>query len=264
MRTGSRRLGDWRTGLILAGLPWLAAGADIPAELRATEARIEAAYQARDADALQAVIDELQQDAGSNWWGRYYLAFADYRLGVVAAEDGDRARDALNRCIDGLKALTDEDGLDAGQQAEAEGLLAACYGNSAAYYALRAPVRGRRSQAALDRALEVGASSPRVLLIDGLAYFSRPAMFGGSKTRARDRFDGAVQLFAERPVPEPGEPGWGQAEAWFFLAAARAETEDPAGAREALARARELAPGYQDALELENQLAAADGAGSAP
>ncbi len=264
MRRGSRWSGGWWTVLGLVCLPCLGASAATPGELRATEARIEAAYQARDAEALQAIIDELPDAVGSDWWGRYYAALANYRLGVAAAQDEDRARDALNRCIDELKALTSEAGIAADQAAEAGALLAACYGNSAAYYALRAPVRGRRSQAALDRALELGASNPRVLLIDGLAYFSRPAIFGGSKTRARDQFDGAVRSFAERPEPGPGEPGWGRAEAWFFLAAARAQTDDPAGARKALARALELAPGYRDALELQAQLPAAVDEGAGP
>ncbi len=67
MRRGSRWSGGWWTVLGLVCLPCLGASAATPGELRATEARIEAAYQARDAEALQAIIDELPDAVGSDW-----------------------------------------------------------------------------------------------------------------------------------------------------------------------------------------------------
>jgi hypothetical protein len=80
------------------------------------------------------------------------------------------------------------------------------------------PTYGRRVQTALDRARALDASDPYYLLVDGQSLLYRPAVFGGSPSRALDRFRRLRAALAARPAAgiHPVE-----AEVWIWMAMRR-------------------------------------------
>ena len=102
---------------------------------------------------------------------------------------------------------------------------------------------GMRSGAAMGRAKALGPDNPRVRLLEGIAAFHTPSMFGGGHEAALEHFLAAIELFAE-DAPEPPLPAWGHAEAYAWLGQTHAALGQADEARAAYERALELEPGY--------------------
>ena len=240
----------WLLALVApAGL--LAAEPDA-ARLLSLRDRLDTAVAAADRATLMEIGESLEQLAGD--WARYYLVYTHSRLGeLLIDEDRKQAKRYLNRCIDELKDLLQ----DQPEHAEALALQAGCYGLSSALYMLRAATRGMAADRALQRARKIAPDNPRVLLQEGISLLYRPAAFGRDVKQARARFQAAAEGFASWEPPSVLAPRWGEAEAWLYLGRAWRALEQPAEARAALLRALEITPGYRAA---ERELAALESA----
>lgn len=86
--------------------------------------------------------------------------------------------------------------------------------------------------------------SPRVKMFKGMMYLNTPGMFGGDKPEAVKLLNSTVQQY-DRAKPVAGALQWGHAMAWAWLAQARQQTGDLAGAREAVDAALKIAPDYR-------------------
>lgn len=84
--------------------------------------------------------------------------------------------------------------------------------------AWRIPALGRRADGLLDRARSLDSSDPFVLLVEGQSLLYRPALFGGSASRALDRFTTLRDRLREHP--EPGLPLI-EAEVWVWYTLTR-------------------------------------------
>ena len=134
--------------------------------------------------------------------------------------------------------------------AEGLALRSACQSLPLAGGGLHVPFAGHRPRKDLDRALELAARNPRVLLIDAVADYQLPPSQGGNKERAVTKLRRTVAAFeTERGGPEP-LPGWGAAEAYYFLGRDLLENGDAVGARDALEHALLLVPQYAQAKRL--------------
>lgn len=99
------------------------------------------------------------------------------------------------------------------------------------------------------RALELGASSPRVVMMDAGMIFNMPPEAGGSKEKGLERWKQAVELFereAKAGSADPLRPDWGLAIAYgglsqLYLRMTPPEVEH---AREAAAAALKLRPDF--------------------
>lgn len=85
------------------------------------------------------------------------------------------------------------------------------------------PTLGRRSQRLLDRAVAADPTDPFVLLIEGQSLLYRPALFGGDKQAALDRFRRLRQVLADHQ-----EVGLSVEEAQLWEWYALVELDDPA------------------------------------
>ncbi|MCC5794824.1 MAG: hypothetical protein JJT85_08830 [Chromatiales bacterium] len=231
--------------LLAAGPGWAAGDASL---LDALQERISAAWHAQDIDGLEAARAEalaFQGEGEIAFLAGYYAALASFRIGDLVADNRRRARDAFDACIDELEALLDE-GVGGELAAEGHALLAGCYGNSAAFYRPpRVIMRGNRAQRNLERAAELAADNPRVILQDALSDYSRPAMFGGDVELAAQKLDSVAGIFDEgRDVPA-GHPTWGAPDTWLYIGRIRAAVGDTEGASAAFSRALELAPDFR-------------------
>jgi tetratricopeptide (TPR) repeat protein len=207
--------------------------------------RIEQAYNARDSQAIEAVVTELklagkasrQEDTAT-----YYAAFARLRQSALPGIPKDRARDYLEQCIDELEPLVKR----RRDHAQSRALYASCLGASVTYHVLRAATRGMASAREMSAALRTAPDNPWVVLQDAVSDFLTPAMFGGNKERALGKLYRAEQLFvASRPTGSGG-PVFGEGETWLYIGRVRLALGQKAEAREALERARSLAPASAD------------------
>ena len=226
-----------------------------PVDWRDVESRIQYGFYTEDARALENVAAGLVADEEPGGLHDYYTALAAWRLAQLRRTQRGTPGTAelAQKCVRALDAFL------AAQSDSASGLAlrAACavtplVGGAAAPFALHRPRRD------VQRALQLAAHDPRVLLIDASLDQDLTSVQGGNRERALGTLRRAVSAFeAEREGPEP-VPGWGAAEAYLYLARNLLEHADALGARDALEHALLLAPQYAQARRLLAQLTAQD------
>jgi cytochrome c-type biogenesis protein CcmH/NrfG len=217
-------------------------------ELDALRLQIEQSYYARDVAGIESAREALAagRTPANADTAIYYAAYARFRQAMLVADDKQQARRYLDDCIADLEALV----ASRPDDARAHAMLASCYGTSAQYYLVRAPARGMKAGRHLERALELAPDDPWVILQDAIADYSRPAAFGGSKERARQKFERAAGLFASSSVPGgKAQPSWGEAETWLYLGRLHRDAGRMADARQALEKALAVSPGNKDVQE---------------
>ena len=127
--------------------------------------------------------------------------------------------------------------------AETHALLASATGSMIGESMLRGIRFGMRASAAEDRAVELGATNPRVLLLRAVSAWYKPSAFGGGEQKARDLLQQALRAFATDAPARP-LPAWGHAEAYAWLGQMEAKAGRRDAARAAYDRALALAPDY--------------------
>jgi tetratricopeptide (TPR) repeat protein len=226
--------------IALAGLP--ASGAE---SLLPYRDRIEQGYNARDTQVIETTIAELEKaGSASNQQdlATYYTAFARLRQSAIPGTDKGRARGYLEQCIDGLEPLLER----RSDYAQARALYASCLGASANYYVLKAATRGIAAGREMSAARKLAPDNPWVVFQDAVSDFLTPAMFGGNRARALDKLKRAEQLFvASRPTGSM-EPVFGESETWLYMGRVYLAEGKRDQAREALEKARTLAPESAD------------------
>ena len=210
---------------------------------RDVESRVQYAYYTEDTAALEHLQGVLAADESQDALRHYYAALLEWRLALLtsrpAAAGAVPVRHA-QRCVGELDAaLTARDDF-----AEALALRALCLESGGA-----ATLTGYRAHRDLERALQLAAGNPRVLLADAMSdYQLAPAR--GNKERALGKLRHTVAAFeAERGGVEP-LPAWGAAEAWWLLARDLLDHADPVAARDALEHALLIAPEFAEARRL--------------
>ncbi|MFN8573561.1 MAG: tetratricopeptide repeat protein [Gemmatimonadaceae bacterium] len=199
-----------------------------------------AAGQVTLVDEAIAVVERALQSAPTDTVLLHYLGYAYYRKGTILAVQGRRAdaSHALDQAEASLrraaKSLT---------WPENAALLGATIGqkiglNSNPFSAMR---NGPRSNAELDRAVQLGPNNPRVLLLRGIGAYYKPKLFGGGPEKAAEELERALAAF-ESDKPLPSHPSWGHGEAWTFLGLVRTRQGRIADARAAYERALTFTP----------------------
>ncbi len=211
-----------------------------PADL---EGRIEYAYFTADVNALRNLVGATQNSlakGSSSTLAHYQQGHLQYRLGqVLEARNDSKAPEAYSACVDALGKAIDADK----QFAEAYALQSACHTSLAALQAWKVVVDLPLGGSRLDKALKLAPKNPRVALIDALNDYERPRGLGGDRKRACAKFARAAQLFEASP-DETRLPGWGAADAYFYVGRCLDEGGDVLGARSALERALIIAPDF--------------------
>ncbi|MBS0374994.1 MAG: hypothetical protein JSR73_10465 [Proteobacteria bacterium] len=236
-----------------AGLLALCLGALLPAagsvaataeELADFDAQVEYAFYTEDLRALQRLTAGHAAFAASTQpLERYQAAHAAFRLAQVARarRDPKQLEAAAGACLAGAEKLVEAEP----RSAEALVLESACAGYLGAQGGLFAGSSQRRSEARLAAARELAPRNPRVLLLDALArwYQGEPAS-AAARGELRRAFEAAAAAFQSPVGAAPGEPSWGEAEAWLYLGRALEADGDGLGARNAYEKSLLVAPEF--------------------
>jgi tetratricopeptide (TPR) repeat protein len=140
--------------------------------------------------------------------------------------------------------------------AEALALRAACLSAPQEIAGGYAPLAGHRARKDLERARQLAARNPRVLLIDAMSDYALSPSQGGNKDRALAKLREAVAAFEAERGDTEHLPGWGAAEAWLLLGRDLLDHGDPVGARDALEHALLIAPEFAQARRLMAKITA--------
>ncbi len=134
----------------------------------------------------------------------YQAAYASYLAASLQLQDKDRAAGHIVACAQSLASVS----TDATMKAEADALLAGCYGLSIAINPAKGRSLGPESARLLDNAMRLAPENPRVLFLAANRLFNTPEMWGGDKKEARDLLQRALPLIkAEQAAPN--RPAWG-------------------------------------------------------
>jgi hypothetical protein len=215
-----------------AGLLALWLGAALPA------ARVLAATALQRLSAGHAALAASTQPLE-----RYQAAHAAFRLAQVARarHDPKQLEAAAGACLTSAEKLVEAEP----RSAEALVLESACAGYLGAQGGLFAGSSQRRSEARLAAARELAPRNPRVLLLDALArWYQGESASAAARGELRRAFEAAAAAFQSPVGAAPGEPSWGEAEAWLYLGRALEADGDGLGARNAYEKSLLVAPEF--------------------
>lgn len=219
-----------------------AACAATPDELADAEAKAEYAYFTEDGRALERLVASLAPLSGSNDPIELYAyAHAEFRrLQLASLAHAERAAQVSGvSCIDALERRAEKH-----HDAEGLALEAACAGYLAAQGRLAHLTAGHRRDVSLAAARELAPDNPRVELVGALIDWFRSDAPPAARQAARAAFGRAAAAFDTVAASAPGEPTWGAAESWLFVARGLEEDGDLVGARSAYERALLVAPDF--------------------
>ncbi len=209
-----------------------------PVYAAVNEADISGAYYAGDLDALVAMRDELDTSVAEDVLLSAYL---DWRLGSTYMGMGkeEAADETLGRAQETLETLVEQ----TPDSAEAWALLSSTLGMRIGISPMTRGFRyGSRSDAAIERALELEPGNPRVLLIDAISLLNKPSLFGGDRDEAMQQLDRAL---AEIAANGTGRFGWGKADIYTWRGIAQQREGNAAEAAQSFDEALVVVPSYR-------------------
>jgi hypothetical protein len=226
------------------------AAAAAPDELSDLEAKAQYAFYTGDLNAARSLARANRMLAESDVpLELYHYAHAQFRVLQLAARRADKparreAEAAGEACVATLARALDRDP----RFAEALALQSACYGYLASLGLLDALTAAPRIGGRAEAAAQLNPKNPRVLLAQAFALYYRPLVLGGAKpAAAAPLFRRAAQAFDTLVATRPGEPTWGEAEAWLYVGRTAEEAGDVLAARNAYERALLVAPEFASA-----------------
>lgn len=213
-----------------------------------TKKAVQSAALAGDADALKAAREQAQNLIQNNTFtanrkalALYYVGYANYSLSVLPSE---KAASEQNTDA-GVTAMEEAIKLEP-TSADAHALLASLYGRKAAGGMMAGMKYGQKSSSSMERAAVLAPNNPRVLILQGISLYFKPAMFGGDKQKALTNLQKACE-FAETGAcanTNVALPDWGHAEAFAWKGVMFTDSEDTDNAKAAYERALQIAPNY--------------------
>ena len=216
------------------------------AVLKAKDAVQKAAITG-DATALKAAR-ELAQTAASQMTesnkkaaALYFVGYAHYSLVNLPSEkaSSEQSADA------GITALEEAVKLYPAF-ADAHALLGSLYGQKAGGGMMAGMKYGQKSAVTMERAITLQPKNPRILMLEGISLYFKPAMWGGDKQKALANLQRACDLAEQGAcaAKEATMPDWGHADVFAWKGMMFAKEEDIDNAKAAYERALQVQPNY--------------------
>ncbi len=172
----------------------------------------------------------------------YFVALADFRLIVLALGSGDTTGIDPG-IVEGQRYLE-----SAMRRDPSFGGAFALYGYflglETAAHPDRAMTLGMKSYQYFAQAEEKSPADPRIHLLRGAYTLYVPEAYGGGPDRALPFLEKAEGLFARESVADPLKPDWGKDELYVYLGLVFKQKKDLGKAREMLAKALVVNPGF--------------------
>ncbi len=216
-------------------------------ELRALAYDANFRNEAAQLRTLSRQLGELSTDPDVGVDALYYAAWTDWALFNSEFEAGEKAsaRAAIDSAVARLRRLIQLRPDDAEAQAMlANALVGLAFATPDGFRTVREELTRVR-----HRALELGPTNPRVVLMDAGMVFGTPPAAGGSQEKGLQRWLQAIELFeseAGRPAPDSLVPRWGRALSYGWVCPLYLAMTPPrlAEARKAAATALSLRPDF--------------------
>ncbi|WP_045855638.1 tetratricopeptide repeat protein [Teredinibacter purpureus] len=189
---------------------------------------IEHAFHTQDAAQLEQLANDI---SGYDQFVARYRLVLKYQF----EKQPTLATSTLNGLIDDIASHCESHPEDA----EAQALLGNLYGYSISLNPSKAMVYGPRAHDHITLAEMLDKENPRVQMFKGIMDFNKPAMFGGSKTAARDALIRAVAAF---PSDRQSGNHWGYSDAHIWLGLCYLELGDTGSARKHWGKALDINP----------------------
>jgi hypothetical protein len=134
----------------------------------------------------------------------YYAGYCDYRLAIFyqQAKNQEMMKQHLEAAITHLEAAVKSNN----KFADAYALLSSSYGQKIGAAPMLAMTLGPKSGMAMQSALQLAPDNPRVVLLDAIGTYYKPAMFGGDKDKALTGFKRAAELFDKEKIADTLQP----------------------------------------------------------
>ena len=165
----------------------------------------------------------------------YWVALASWRAVPLMMDDAKSKERAKKLCKDGIERC-DLALAKAPKLADAIALKAGLQGLWLSFDPGSVMSLGMQMETAMARARDLEPDNPRVVFLDGINTFHKPAFVGGGADKARARFDDAIALFAKASAgaAAAGDPGafdWGQDDAYTWAGRSAMQLKDYAAAK---------------------------------
>jgi hypothetical protein len=196
---------------------------------------------------LPQQLGELSQDPDVGAAALYYSGWTDWALFNSEFEAGRKAEagTAIASAVERFRRLVALTPADAEAQAMlCNALIGLAFATPDGFRTVREELSKARR-----RALELGPTNPRVVLMDAGMVFGTPVSAGGSQERGIQRWAYAIERFeseARQPAKDALSPRWGLALSYGWLAQLYLGATPPrtAEAKKAAARALSLRPDF--------------------
>ena len=152
-----------------------------------------------------AAFGSISKDYPSEWLPSYYEGYSLLQAGL-AAEENDEADKLFDQALTSLEAAS----VKSPKNSEINVLMSWVYSMKIVIDpAARGYELGMKSSELTSLAMEQNPDNPRPWLLQGLAAMYTPEAYGGSKERAKELLNTAIQKFETHPAKSRIDPSWG-------------------------------------------------------
>lgn len=171
--------------------------------------KMGSAQSPADWQTIAATFERIANAEKNQWLPYYYAALA---LSTQGWMDQQLDKDANSAKIKSLCTLAEGLTTDAKDKAEILSVVnMACTQQMMVDPSARWMTFGMEAGKALEEAMQLDPTNPRLHYLKGMSLFGTPAQFGGGKDKAKPVFEKALELYESAEV-KPMYPDWGKKE----------------------------------------------------
>lgn len=168
--------------------------------------KIYQAYLDGEMDAWKDVMIQMEAELATDPDKNLMYQLAEAQYGYIGYCISVKKKKEAKREVENIESNLDRLLREEPDNPRIHALQGAIYGLRVAMEPVKAPVYGKKSIDAVNRAVELGPDEPQAWMELANVEFYKPALFGGSKERAVPLYEKAVSLY--ETVPDRTWENW--------------------------------------------------------